>query len=231
MIPLKDDNPTRTFPFVTILLVALNVALFLWEVLLPPEVLQAEVLPVLAVIPERLTGLDPLDPLAWADGGTRLLAAMFLHGGVMHLVGNMVYLWIFGNNIEDSMGHGRFLIFYLVCGLAASFAQVAASPRSPVPMIGASGAISGILGAYLILFPAARVLTLIFVLFFVRVVPFPAVIVLGVWFLMQVINAGSYMPGQLAPGGVAWYAHIGGFVAGMALVAPFRRKRPRYALF
>jgi membrane associated rhomboid family serine protease len=138
----------------------------------------------------------------------------------------MIYLWIFGNNVEDSMGHARFLLFYVLCGLAASFAQIAVAPDSRVPMIGASGAISGILGGYLVLFPAARVLTLVFVVFFVRLVPIPAVIVLGFWFLIQLVNAG-----QIAPGGVAWFAHIGGFITGLALIAPFRRRRPRYSLF
>jgi membrane associated rhomboid family serine protease len=231
MIPLKDDNPTRTFPFVTIGLIGLNAAVFVWELLLPPEVLARAVVPALAVIPARFTGLDPLDPSLWADSAVRLVAAMFLHGGVLHVLGNMIYLWIFGNNVEDIMGHGRFLVFYLACGVCASLAQVAASPASQVPMIGASGAISGVLGAYLILYPAARVLTLVFVLFFVRVVPFPAVIVLGVWFLIQVVNAGAPVPGRIAPGGVAWMAHIGGFLAGMALIALFRRHRPRHALF
>jgi membrane associated rhomboid family serine protease len=231
MIPLKDDNPTRTFPLVTIALIAVNLAVFVWELLLPPEVLARSVVPALAVIPARLTGIDPLDPAMWTDSAVRLLAAMFLHGGVLHVAGNMIYLWIFGNNIEDVMGHGRFLAFYGACGLCASLAQVAAAPHSTVPMIGASGAISGVLGAYLILFPAARVLTLVFVLFFVRVVPFPAIIVLGVWFLIQVVNAGAPLPGRIAPGGVAWMAHIGGFVAGGILIVLFRRRRPRHALY
>ena len=140
---------------------------------------------------------------------------------------NMLYLWIFGNNIEDVTSHGRFLVFYLVCGLVASYCQVAASPESKVPMIGASGAISGVLGAYLIMFPAARVLTLVFVVFFFRVVPIPAIIVLGFWFLLQILNAGPMGPG----GGVAVFAHIGGFVAGVALIPAFRRRRSRQSLF
>jgi membrane associated rhomboid family serine protease len=134
----------------------------------------------------------------------------------------MLYLWIFGNNIEDTMGHGRFLIFYALCGLAGSFAQVAAHPASKLPMIGASGAIAGVLGAYLVLFPTARVLTLFFLFFFVRVVPIPAVIVLGIWLLLQLLSAGGAVGG-----GVAWFAHIGGFVTGLALIVPFRRRRPR----
>ncbi|MBI4169332.1 MAG: rhomboid family intramembrane serine protease [Acidobacteria bacterium] len=225
MIPLKDDNPTRTFPFVTVLLIAANLALFLWEVLLSAGA-RDELILKLAVIPFEITHLEPGEADLVLYNGMTLLTAMFVHGGVLHLAGNMIYLWIFGNNIEDSMGHARFLLFYILCGLAASFAQIAASPLSRVPMIGASGAISGVLGGYLILFPAARVLTLVFVFFFVRIVPIPAVIVLGFWFLIQLVNAG-----QIAPGGVAWFAHIGGFITGLALIALFRRRRPRYSLF
>lgn len=231
MIPLKDDNPTRTFPVVTIALIALNLAVFVWELLLPTEVLARSIIARFAVIPARITGMDPFAPAAWGDAGVRLLGAMFLHGGILHVAGNMIYLWIFGNNIEDAMGHGRFLLFYLVCGLCASLAQILTSPESGVPMIGASGAVSGVLGAYLVLYPAARVLTLVFLLFFVRIVSIPAVIVLGVWFLIQIVNAGQPLPGRIAPGGVAWMAHIGGFVAGMALILLFRKRRPRYALF
>jgi membrane associated rhomboid family serine protease len=225
MIPLKDDNPTKIVPIVTLLLIAANVALFLWEILLPSGA-REEMILRMAVIPSEITGLDPGEPGRVLHGGITLFTAMFLHGGILHLAGNMIYLWIFGNNIEDSMGHARFLLFYVLCGLAASFVQIAATPDSSVPMIGASGAISGVLGGYLILFPAARVLTLVFVVFFVRIVPIPAVIVLGFWFLIQLVNAG-----QIAPGGVAWFAHIGGFIAGLALIAPFRRRRPRYSLF
>ena len=231
MIPLKDDNPTRSFPFVTIAVIVLNLAVFVWELLLQQQARLQPAIGALAVIPARLTGMDPLDPALWADTGVRLVAAMFLHGGILHLAGNMIYLWIFGNNIEDIMGHGRFLAFYLLTGACASLAQILASPDSTVPMIGASGAISGVLGAYLILYPAARVLTLVFFVFFVRVVPFPAVIVLGVWFLIQVVNAGQALPGRIAAGGVAWMAHIGGFLAGIVLVLLFRRRRPRHALF
>jgi membrane associated rhomboid family serine protease len=225
MIPLKDDNPTKIVPIVTLLLIAANVALFLWEILLPSGV-REEMILRMAVVPSEITAFDSREPGRVLHNGITLITAMFLHGGILHLAGNMIYLWIFGNNIEDSMGHARFLLYYVLCGLAASFVQVAATPDSSVPMIGASGAISGILGGYLILFPAARVLTLVFVIFFVRIVPIPAVIVLGFWFLIQLVNAG-----QIAPGGVAWFAHIGGFIAGLALIAPFRRRRPRYSLF
>ncbi len=225
MIPLKDDNPTRGFPFVTICVIVANVAVFVWELLLPSEAGKT-LISALGVTPLRVTQIHPLDAAQLLRTGATLFTAMFLHGSIPHVALNMLYLWIFGNNIEDVMGHGRFLAFYMTCGLLASFSQVAASPHSMIPMIGASGAISGVLGAYLVMFPASRVLTLVFLVFFVRVVSVPAVIVLGVWFLLQLLNAG-----QLAPGGVAVFAHIGGFVSGVALVAPFRRQRPRQSLF
>ena len=224
MIPLKDDNPTQSFPAVTLVLIAANVAVFAWELLLPPAARQ-EAIVRMAVIPFELTqrpfGLDRL-----LHHGLTLVTAMFLHGDLLHLGGNMLYLWIFGNNIEDMMGHGRFLVFYALCGLAGSFAQVAAHPASRLPMIGASGAIAGVLGAYLVLFPTARVLTLFFFFFFVRVVPIPALIVLGIWLLLQLLSAGG-----AAGGGVAWFAHLGGFVTGLVLIVPFRRRRPRHRLY
>lgn len=224
MIPLKDDNPTRSIPFVTISLIVANVAVFVWELMLPPDAYRTLV-QTMGVTPSSLTHL-PLEAGRLVHGGLTLLVAMFLHGSILHVAFNMLYLWIFGNNVEDVMGHGRFLLFYLACGLIASFTQVAASPLSKVPMIGASGAVSGILGAYVVLFPAARVLTLVFLVFFIRVIPVPAIILLGFWFLLQLLDAGP-----VAPGGVAVLAHIGGFVAGAALIAAFRRRRPRQSLF
>lgn len=224
MIPLKDDNPTQSFPAVTLALIAANVAVFAWELLLPaPE--RQQMIVQMAVIPHEITR-GPLHLNLILHNGLTLLTAMFLHGGLLHLGGNMLYLWIFGNNIEDVVGHVRFLVFYLLCGLAGSFAQVAAHPASRVPMIGASGAIAGVLGAYLVLFPAARVLTLFFLFYFVRVVPIPALIVLGIWLLIQLVSAGG-----AAGGGVAWFAHIGGFVTGLALIVPFRRRRPKGRLY
>jgi membrane associated rhomboid family serine protease len=157
---------------------------------------------------------------------------MFMHGGLFHVAGNMLYLWIFGNNVEDSMGKIRFLLFYLLCGAAAALAQYAADPASRVPMVGASGAISGALGAYLVLFPGARVWTLVVFGFFWRLVPVPALIVLGFWIVVQVLNGlitfGQSFGSGGEGGGVAFLAHVGGFVAGMALVFLFRRQ-PRIA--
>jgi membrane associated rhomboid family serine protease len=226
VIPLKDDNPTRIVPFVTIGLIAANLFVFVFELTLPPEGLKAFVASM-GVVPAELTRLILHDPRRLPHAGTTLLTAMFVHGGIMHVAMNMLYLWIFGNNIEEVMGHGRYLAFYLVCGLVASLCQVAVAPGSTVPMIGASGAISGVLGAYLIMFPAARVLTLVFFIFLIRVVPIPAVIVLGFWFLLQLLSAGPAGAG----GGVAVFAHIGGFVAGVVLIAAFRVRRSRQSLF
>jgi membrane associated rhomboid family serine protease len=225
LIPIKDDVPTRSFPFVTIGLVLVNVGVYARLLLLAPPDRQ-EVVLRLAVVAHDLTHVPAgrLDLLGY--NLLTLLTSMFLHGGLMHLAGNMLYLWIFGNNIEDVMGHGRYLAFYLACGLAAASLQIAAMPSSQVPMIGASGAIAGILGAYLVTFPAARVSTIVFFVFIARIVQVPALIVLGLWLLIQLVNAA-----QLGQGGVAWFAHLGGFLAGLLLIAPFRRRRVPHSLY
>lgn len=150
-----------------------------------------------------------------------LITSLFLHGGLLHVLGNMLYLWVFGDNVEGAMGRWRFLAFYLLCGAAAGLAQLALNLQSPIPLVGASGAIAGVLGAYLMLFPTARILTVIPIFFFVRLVSIPAVIVLGIWFLLQIVNSAASFG---ATTGVAWFAHIGGFAAGLLLVLVFRRK-------
>jgi membrane associated rhomboid family serine protease len=225
LIPIRDDIRTRTFPFITIVLMVINVGVFARLALLPSEARQ-ETLLRLAVIPYELTHVPAgrIDVLGY--NLLTILTSMFLHAGLLHLGGNLLYLWIFGNNIEDVMGRLRFLAFYLACGTAGALAQVAARPGSQVPMIGASGAIAGVLGAYLVMFPAARVMTLFFFVFFVRLVPVPALIVLGSWLLVQLVNAR-----QMGPGGVAWFAHLGGFLAGAVLVVPFRRRREPHGLY
>jgi len=225
VIPLHDDIPTKSRPVVTVGLIVLNAALFVRVLLLPPG-MQQEALLRLAVIPYELTHLPPGRLELIGYNVLTLLTSMFLHAGWLHLIGNMLYLWIFGDNVEDIMGHGRFLAFYLCCGLAAAAAQIAAHPASRVPMIGASGAIAGVLAGYLVMFPTARVMTLFFLVIIVRVVPIPALIVLGLWLLVQLVNAG-----QAGPGGVAWFAHLGGFLAGLLLIVPFRRKRDRRSLY
>ncbi|HLC26579.1 MAG TPA: rhomboid family intramembrane serine protease [bacterium] len=217
MIPLKDENPTRTFPAMTLGIIILNVLFFLYEIGLSPA--QREIVFYkLGAVPVEITHLIPISPEKTIPLPATLLTAMFVHGGFIHLAGNMLYLWVFGNNIEDAMGHAKFVIFYLLMGLIASFSHIVSAPDSTVPMIGASGAIAGILGAYVYLFPRARIRTLVIFFFFIQIVRIPAVIVLGVWFLVQILNAGG-------GGGVAWYAHIGGFLAGLFLVRSFVRRR------
>jgi membrane associated rhomboid family serine protease len=227
MLPLKDDIPSRTTPVVTIALIAVNVVVFLYQLSLQVSgdtrgetALEAFVLEFGAV-PCRISGLcaavgDFPHPVA------TIFTSMFLHGGLLHVGGNMLYLWIFGDNVEDTLGHGRFLLFYLLSGVVAAAAQTVMSPASAVPMIGASGAVSGVLGAYLVLFPYATVLTLVMFIFFFRLVHIPALIVLGFWIVVQFFNGlGSFStPG--GEDGVAWFAHIGGFVAGIVFLLIIR---------
>lgn len=224
MIPLHDDNPTRTLPLVTVAIVIACVLAFLWQLLHEPRV-QELLVTSLGVIPAALLGdFRPAQPLYALPPSATLVTSMFLHGGWMHLIGNMLYLWIFGNNVEDAMGHGRFVVFYLLCGAGAALTQAFATPDSTIPMIGASGAISGILGAYLLLYPHARVLVLLPLGVFTRLVRLPALAVLGFWFVLQIVNSLLVTTGG---GGVAWGAHIGGFVAGLVLIPLFKRRGVR----
>jgi membrane associated rhomboid family serine protease len=223
MIPIRDENPTRRVPVVTITLIAMNALVFLYQVVQPPEA-QREFVLAFGAVPLLLTRdfhLLPQFPAHWLS----LISSMFLHGGFLHLGGNMLYLWIFGNNVEDHLGRVRFVLFYVLCGIAAALAHTLGNIASPVPMIGASGAISGLLGAYLLLYPRANVVVLIWFFFFLRFVRIPAFIVLGVWFLMQ-------LPGALGEsGGIAFLAHIGGFVFGLLTVKLLGRYHPRRSLF
>jgi len=221
MIPFKDDNPTRTFPILTIGIIGLNILIFLWQIGTPVG-MQRIVYSYGAVPHFILTfkGGQPIHPFL------TIFTSMFMHGGILHIGINMLYLWIFGNNIEDRLGHMRFLIFYLLCGVSATYTHAITAPDSMIPMVGASGAVSGILGAYLLLFPRARVYTLIFLGFFIQVVRLPAFFVIGLWVAIQFIN-GILSKGIVAHGGVAWFAHIGGFLFGLLLVKVFIKKRKR----
>lgn len=211
MIPYKDDNPTRTFPFVTIGLIAMNIAVFIWEIMQP----MGQQIPLMyGAVPHNLLTFEKTQPISPA---LSIFTSMFLHAGLLHVAGNMLYLWIFGNNIEDSLGHFRFLLFYLFSGIVAVFGHALTEAQSMIPMIGASGAVSGILGAYILLFPQARVHTLIFFGFFFQVVRIPAVVVIGFWIVIQLIS-GFAGKGALQQGGVAWFAHIGGFLAGLLTI-------------
>ena len=200
MFPISDVIPSRTPPVVTIGLIAVNALAFLYELRLDDYQLQA-VVHYYGVVPAAFS---------WAD----VLTSMFLHGGWLHFLGNMLYLWIFGDNVEDRLGHGPYLLFYLGCGALAAVAQVFVHPTSLIPMVGASGAIAGVMGAYFVLYPHSRVLAVIFIIFFLDIVEIPAIFFLGVWFLMQLFSGvGSVV--DAAQGGVAFIAHVGGFVAGV----------------
>jgi membrane associated rhomboid family serine protease len=236
VFPLKDDVPSRTLPVVTVGLIALNALVFLYQISLQgeasPEGLRAarDFIFEFGLVPCRLTGTcTPVSGLL--PPSVTVFTSMFLHGGLLHVGGNMLYLWIFGDNVEDTLGHGRFVLFYLLSGAAAATAQTAFSTESSVPMIGASGAVSGVLGAYLLLFPRANVLTLVVFGFFVRLVRIPAILVLGLWFLVQFLSGlaawgGAASRGEAVGGGIAWFAHVGGFLAGMLLLLGLRPRNP-----
>jgi membrane associated rhomboid family serine protease len=226
MFPISDDNPRHIQPIVTWSLIGACVVVYLWQFSLGDYRGQAAVMQF-GMIPARLFGHSEVSPAfavipAWAT----MFSSMFMHGGFMHLGLNMLFLWVFGDNVEDSMGHVRYLVFYLLCGVAAATAQALINPTSTIPMIGASGAISGVLGAYMLLHPHATIRTLIFLGVFVTIVHVPALFVLGIWFLMQLVSGILPSSGE---GGVAFWAHIGGFVAGLALVPFF--KKPGVKLF
>jgi membrane associated rhomboid family serine protease len=225
MIPLRDAIPSQSPPAVTVLLITLNVLAFLYELSLG-KALDVFIMQYGAV-PLRFILAGQMEQVSTFERFLPLFTSMFLHGGWLHLGGNMLYLWIFGDNVEERLGRIRFLLFYLACGLAAALTQIYINPTSKIPMVGASGAVAGVLGGYLLLFPHAHVLALIPILFFFQVVELPAVLFLGFWFLMQFLNgAVSITAANYATGGVAWWAHIGGFVSGMALGYVFpKRKR------
>lgn len=223
MIPLRDNIPSSRAPVVTIGLIATNILVYLNQMRLPPQA-AVQFIYLYGLTPLEISSGDLLVPHPVPLYGT-LFTSMFVHGGLFHLGGNMLYLWIFGDNVEDRIGRLKFLIFYLLSGLGAAAAQIWADPVSKIPMVGASGAISGVLGAYLFLFPHARVLTLIPLGLFSRVVEIPALVVLGFWIVVQILNGVMTLGTQV--GGVAWLAHIGGFVAGLVMVIPFAGLRRR----
>jgi membrane associated rhomboid family serine protease len=219
LIPYKDENPTTVFPFVTVGLIALNIAAYLWELVSPAG--EQHIVLAFGAIPRNLFALEqtqPIHPLL------TIFSSMFLHGGFFHLGGNMLYLWIFGNNIEDRLGHVRFLVFYLLGGVIAAYSHAVTEPRSLIPMVGASGAVSGVLGAYFLLFPHARIHTILFLGFFWQLVRVPALIVIGFWAIIQLIN-GILAEGLLGQGGVAWFAHTGGFLFGLLTIKLWLPKR------
>jgi membrane associated rhomboid family serine protease len=212
MIPLRDVIPSRTTPYITVLIIVVNSLAWLYEVSLPRRVLEG-FLQVYGVVPANFQAYT-------------LVTSMFLHGSWMHVLGNMWYLWIFGDNIEDQLGHGRFIIFYLLCGIAAALGQIAMDPTSTLPTIGASGAIAGVMGAYFVLYPRSRVLTLVPLIIIWEIVELPAILLLGFWFLMQLFSAGAIaVTANTAGGGVAFAAHVAGFLMGVVGVFVFRKRQ------
>lgn len=218
MIPLRDSQPSYSTPYVTIALIITNVMVFLYTVSLDPFSRNHFIMEY-GMIPARFQMID-------------VLTSMFMHGGWLHLIGNMWFLWIYGDNVEDVLGHGKYLLFYLLCGVAASLGHYALSMDSRVPTVGASGAIAGVMGAYLIKFPHSRIVTLVPIFVFVTTIEVPAVLILVYWFVIQFFSGvGSIAHSQISQGGVAWFAHVGGFLAGMLLIMTmggrerYRRRR------
>ncbi|MEN3027027.1 MAG: rhomboid family intramembrane serine protease [Chlorobiota bacterium] len=223
MFPIHDTIPSSSRPVVTIGLIVINVLVFLYQLALP-EAAMEHFLQQFAFYPVAFFQTPLLSWERWQP----VLTSMFLHGGFMHIIGNMWYLWLFGDNVEDALGHGRFLLFYILCGIGAAVAHALTNPNSSIPTVGASGAISGVMGAYVLLFPHSRIITLVplFITWFSLAIP--AYVFLGVWALLQVYN-GILLSAENM-GGVAWWAHAGGFLAGMLLGPLFRRRisRSRY---
>jgi len=224
MLPFRDINPTRNFPLMTVGLIILNALVFVYMLSLASEGALAAFINRMAVIPYEYTHQADIGEPSLQPFWLTLFSAMFMHGGPVHLLGNMLYLWIFGNNIEDIMGPWRYLLFYLLCGVIASITHIMIEPASKIPMLGASGAIAGVLGAYLVRFPSAKIDSCVWVLFFIWVVRLPAMLVLAFWFVLQLASGTSSLLTPTEGGGVAWWAHIGGFLAGMVLVFFFARR-------
>jgi membrane associated rhomboid family serine protease len=221
MIPIRDTNPHNSVPVVNYTIIGVNVVVFLFELSLGRNL--PGLIGSLGVVPARVASsfsTYSFDPLV----GLTFVTSMFLHGGWMHIIGNMVFLHVFGDNIEDRLGHARYLLFYLLAGITAAVSQILINPASGVPMVGASGAIAGVLGAYVIMFPRARVLTLIPIFFFIQFIELPAIVFLGLWFLMQLSSGVLSLNIGGDAGGVAWWAHIGGFAAGAVLLPILRRR-------
>jgi membrane associated rhomboid family serine protease len=230
MIPLSDENPPRSTPFVTYILIALNVAVFVYQLSLGDRV--EGFIQSCAFVPAELaTGRDIAPPNCVQPFWLTIFTAMFMHAGLLHIGSNMLYLWIFGNNVEDRLGRVVFLGFYLVGGVAAALTQIAIDPESTAPLVGASGAIAAALGAYLVLYPGARILSLVFLGFFYQLIEIPALVVLGFWFILQLIDGLGSLGASNAQGGVAFFAHIGGFVVGVivGLLIRGRGSGPRLA--
>jgi membrane associated rhomboid family serine protease len=227
MIPLKNLSPRLTFPAMTLLLIIANVLVFIYQVSLPDRAAEAFI-NLYGMVPARVAlALAGQHHVTFEQAFLPLFTSMFLHGGILHILGNMWFLWIFGGQVEDRLGHFTYLVFYLICGLGSGIAQLAFSWGSKTPAIGASGAIAGVLGAYIVFFPSSRILTLVplFIIWFTAQIP--ALVFIGLWFVVQFLSGISSV-GAASMGGVAWWAHVGGFLLGV-LIAQFYRARPRPA--
>ena len=225
MLPLRDNIPSKSAPIVNYALIAANAAVFAHELALGPHL--SGFVNEMGLVPLRYASPGLVHRLPWDRLVAPFFVSMFMHGGWLHIVSNMWCLWIFGDNVEDAMGHFKYLLFYLLVGLAAASAQLWASWGSPYPTIGASGAIAGVMGAYIVLYPSARVLTLVPIFFFLKLVEIPASIFLGLWFWSQLYSGAMALSNTGRLGGIAWWAHIGGFLAGIVLLGPFLAKAPR----
>jgi len=220
MFPLWDDLPTKKFPLITVAIIVLNTIVYLYEASLGEKFTQF--IYAMGLIPFEITHHIDLLPTSPSIIYLTIFTSMFMHGSIIHLLGNMLFLWIFGNNVEEYLGRVNFIIFYLVCGLSAAFTQIFFNPNSTMPMVGASGAIAGVLGAYLLLYPRARVTTVIIFGFFIRLIKIPAVVVLSFWIIYQFLYGISSLAVKTGEGGVAWFAHIGGFIGGIILIKLFK---------
>jgi len=225
MIPLRDRNPSGKFPGITILLIILNGSMFIYQLSLGDDL--THFFRSYALIPAQFFSYGENSRESIVARLIPLFTSMFLHGGWLHIIGNMWYLWIFGDNVEDRLGHFRFLVFYLICGVTAGFTHMVLNPHSSVPCVGASGAIAGVLGAYFVSFPFARVITLVPIFFYLTIIEIPAVILLFFWFVLQFFSGALSIAvtAQTGGGGVAWWAHVGGFIVGMILVNIFPSRR------
>jgi membrane associated rhomboid family serine protease len=220
MFPIYDNVPTKKFPLITVALIVLNSMVFLYQVSLGERF--AEFIYSMGLLPYEITHNIDLFPYGPSPIYLTIFSSMFMHGSIIHLLGNMLFLWIFGNNVEDYLGRKKFIIFYLICGVAAAVTQIFINSGSKVPMVGASGAIAGVLGAYLLLYPRAKVTTVIIFVFFIRLIKIPAVVVLGFWIIYQFLYGISSLAVRTGEGGVAWFAHIGGFICGVILIKLFQ---------
>ncbi len=223
MIPIRDVNPSRSFPLMTIIIIVMNALIFLYEMSLGKNL--EGFFNNFALIPAQYFSLGQQDGFHLIERCYPFVTSQFLHGGWMHIIGNMWMFWIFGDNIEDRLGHFKFVLFYLLCGVAAGITHVYTNSSSPIPTVGASGAIAGVMGAYVLLYPRAKVKTVIPVFFFIQIVDLPAFLFLGIWFLIQFFSGALALASGGTYGGVAWWAHIGGFVVGIVLILLIPRRK------